>query len=293
MTCKSCGNNLPDDAKFCPVCGTPAASAEEEISDAEPVIEQAAEQPEVPSGDSWYQSAQAETPPTQSSSTYYAPVAPSIGSIPSFYRKAFNVLKKKPIRLWGLSLLYLVLVSLVSSLGALVPLISIPIVLLLSLGFTGILLAGYYGKECRAEQMFDAFRKDEIIRNGAGMCWMELWTMVWSFVPVMNIIKSYSYCFVPYILLTDKEIGASEALKKSMRMTDGFKGKMFGADILIVVGMYLMILVLLLLSRIPYIGWLFVLALILFILAVILFLPLFMGLVRTAFFEEISKLGRD
>ena len=300
--CSNCGNIVPEDAKFCPVCGSPVVAAPAEpIADpfeepaqefvSEPAAEAAAAQ-EAPAG-GWYQSAEAQQPQTPPAAPVYIPTKPSIGGIIDFYRKAFAVLAKKPIKLWGLSLLYLLIAAIISSLGSLVPLISLPIVLLLSLGFTGVLLDGYHGKEVRSEQLFQAFKKTEVVRNGAGMCWMELWTLIWSFVPVMNIIKFYSYSFTPYILLTDKEISATEALRKSMRMTDGYKGKMFGADILIVVAFILAVIVLGLLGTIRYIGWIFIIALVLLYIGGILFLPIFMGLVRTAFFEEIGKFHEE
>ncbi len=294
--CSKCGNVVPEEAKFCPVCGSPVEAAP--VAEAAPVVEPAPEQapaPEAPAG-GWYQStepqqeAQAQTPPA---APVFVPAKPSIGGIFDFYRKAFAVLAKKPIRLWGLSLLYVLIAVIISSLGSVVPLISLPIVLLLGLGFTGVLLDGYHGKDVRSEQLFQAFKKDEVVRNGAGVCWMELWTLIWSFVPVMNIIKYYAYSFTPYILLTDKEISATEALRKSMRMTDGYKGKMFGAEILIVVAFMLAIILLALLGSIRYIGWIFMIVLVLLYIAGILFLPIFMGLIRTAFFEEISKVHEE
>lgn len=284
--CSNCGNPVPEEAKFCPVCGTPVAPAPAE----EPVVEAPAQ--EVPAG-SWYQSADGQQQSAAAAAPVFATAKPPIGGVFEFYRKAFAVLAQKPIKLWGLSLLYLVIACVVGSLGALVPIISIPIVLVLSLGFTGVLLNGYYGKEVRSEQLFRPFRKEEVVRNGAGMCWMELWMMIWSFVPVMNVIKFYAYSFTPYILLTDKEITPTEALRKSMRMTDGYKAKLFWADLLIVVAFIVVMLVLTLLGQIRYIGWIFTIVLVLCYIAVYLFLPIFMGLVRTAYFDEISKLNKD
>ncbi len=317
ITCNSCGNPIPDDARFCPVCGEPVdmdmtvapaylrkAPVENESEQAptesptyanEENRQTQEPQPESPAPGSepktsWYDSAPNQE---QKAAPAYVPVKPSIGGIFDFYRKALAVLAEKPFKLWGLSLLYLLIASIITSLGSFVPLISIPVVLVLSLGFTGVLLRGYHGEEVHSVQLFEGFKKEEVVRNGAGMCWKELWTLIWGFVPVMNIIKAYAYCFVPYILLTDKEISATEALKKSMRMTDGYKGKLFGADVLCVVGFFLALIVLVLLGRIPYIGWIFAIAAFLLYVAFILFAPLFMGLVRTAFFEEISTVHKD
>lgn len=300
--CQQCGTPLPDDAKFCPVCGSPAPIAEEPSEPVDAPVEAApaaVSQPEetaapvvVPAVD-WYQSSEQgyqDTPPAAPSS----PAAkPPIGSIFDFYRKALSVLAAKPIRLWGLSLLYAVIACLIASLGAAVPLISLPIVLVLQLGFTGVLLDGFHGKEVRSEQLFQGFRKEDVLRNAGGMCWQELWNLIWAFVPVMNIIKYYSYSFVPYILLTDKEISPTEALRKSMRMTDGYKGKMFGADVLLVVGIWVVMLVLGLLVRIPYVGWIFGIAFFVVYLAICLFGTIFFGLVHTAIFEEIRAAHKE
>lgn len=266
--CSKCGSSVPETAKFCPVCG--AAVEEAPSVDSAPA-----------SGAEYAYEAPAAAP-------VYEPAKPAIGSIFDFYGKAFAILAKKPIRLWALSLLFLVIAGIVSSLGAMVPIISLPIILVLALGFTGVLLDGYHGKDVRSEQLFQGFKKDEVVRNGAGMCWMGLWTMIWGMVPVMNIIKSYAYSFVPYIMLTDKEITATEALRKSMRMTNGYKGKMFLADFLISVGLMIAAGLLTALAQIRYIGFLFGIILFALYLASFLFLPIFYGLVRTAFFEEIS-----
>lgn len=290
--CKSCGNPVPDEAKFCPVCGTPVnveTSVDAEIS---PVTEAPAAKEPVAPAVSWYESAaqnEASIPVSPASVS----AKPAIGKIWDFYLQALEVLKKKPIRLWGISLLYLVIAYLISALGALVPIISVPIVLVLSLGFTGVILKGLHGEDVRSEQLFQSFRKDVVARNAGGMCWMELWSLIWAFVPVMNIIKFYSYCLTPYILLTDKEIGPTDALKKSMRMTDGYKGKMFGADILIAVAVWVVFLVLILFSEIPYVGWLFAIVLVLAYLALVLFLPLFLNLVHAAIFEAINAVHKE
>lgn len=291
--CKSCGNSVPDEAKFCPVCGTPVSSEEQSGAPVilPPPVEATAPQ-EAAASAGWYDSA-----PHHEETVYAAPVSvntkPPIGKVIDFYRQAFEVLKQKPIRLWGISLLYLVIAYLISILGAMVPIISLPIVLVLGLGFTGVVLDGLHGKEVRSEQLFQSFRRDVVARNALGMCWMELWTLIWGFVPVMNIIKYYSYCLTPYILLTDKEVGSTEALKKSMRMTDGYKGKMFGADILLVLAVWVVMIVLAVLSQIPYIGWIFGIVLVLAYVAFILFVPLFLSLVHAAIFEAINAVHEE
>lgn len=300
--CPNCGTVVPSDAKFCPICGAAIPTyVEPTVPDltleapAPAAAAAAAEEQSAPqAAPSWYESApHTEQSYQQPPVVPVTPLKPSIGSILDFYRQAFEILKRKPIRLWGLSLLYALIASLISMLGAAVPLISLPIVMVLQLGFTGVLLDGFHGKDVRSEQLFQGFRKEEVLRNAGGMCWQGLWNLIWGFVPVMNVIKYYSYCLVPYILLTDKVISPTEALRKSMRMTDGYKGKMFGADILLMLGIWVVMLVLGLLMQIPYIGFLFGIVFFLVYLAICLFGTIFYGLVHTAIFEKIREVNND
>lgn len=277
--CTNCGKTIPDESRFCPFCGAPAQ--------AQPVYEEASEQEATVGG--WYHSPVQEPVPEP----VYVPRKPAIGSIFDFYRKAFSALFKRPFKLWGLSLLYLFVAGLISSLGSFVPIISIPIILVLGLGFTGVLLKAYNGEDVHSAQLFAAFKKEDVVRNGAGMCWQELWMLIWCFVPVMNIIKAYSYSFVPYILLTDKDISATEALRKSMRMTSGYKGKMFGADILVIGAFIIVMIILGLLASIDVVGLFFGFILAVTYFVFILFAPIFFGLLRTAFFEDISAVHEE
>lgn len=302
MTCPKCSSPLPEDAKFCPICGSPVnlqPAGEAPAESAAPAEGTSApvENTAPPVSGGWYESSAQEyqAEPAYTAEPVYtaAPVKAKLGSILDFYREALAVLASKPIRLWGLSLLYGLIAVLISSLGAAVPLISLPIVMLLQLGFTGVLLDGFHGKDVRSEQLFQAFRKEELLRNAGGMCWQGLWNLIWAFVPVMNVIKYYSYSLVPYILLTDKEISPTDALRKSMRMTDGYKAKMFGADILLVVVIWVVMLVLGLLMRIRYIGWIFGIVFFAAYLAVCLFGTIFFGLVHTAIFEKIREVNGD
>ena len=296
MICPNCSSPIPEDAKFCPVCGSavnvqPLDGAPANVTATAETSSVPPEQPETPVAGGWYETSE---PEYHAEPVYTAaPVKPAIGSILDFYRAALHVLAEKPIRLWGLSLLYGLIAALIGSLGAAVPLISLPIVMLLQLGFTGVLLDGFHGKEVRSEQLFQGFRKEELLRNAGGMCWQGLWNLIWAFVPVMNVIKYYSYSLVPYILLTDKEISPTEALRKSMRMTDGYKGKMFGADVLLIVGIWIVMLVLGLLMRIPYVGWLFGIVFFVAYVAVCLFGTIFFGLVHTAIFEKIREVSNE
>jgi len=65
-------------------------------------------------------------------------------------------------------------------------------------------------------------------RKLGGMWWMSLWTFLWMLLLIVpGIIKSYAYSMTPYILADCPNVTATQALKLSMRMTDGHKGKLF------------------------------------------------------------------
>ena len=68
-------------------------------------------------------------------------------------------------------------------------------------------------------------------RRLGGYWWMQLWLFLWSLIPlggiVMVIIKSLSYSLTMYILADCPNVMAQDALKLSMRIMQGKKGKLF------------------------------------------------------------------
>lgn len=83
----------------------------------------------------------------------------------------------------------------------------------------------YRGEKPEIQTMFDGFKNYGHVLGG--VCWQYLWTVLWAFVPVYGIIKIISYSMTPYILMDQPEVGAKDALKVSMAMTDGHKGEIF------------------------------------------------------------------
>ena len=217
--------------------------------------------------------------------------------IMAIYRKAFGVLMRKPLKLWGISLLYLFLSCVgVALCGIAIPIFGIAVALLLETSMTIIFLRGYRGEDVRAVNLFDCFRDWATIKRVlCGMGWMLLWIFLWSLIPIVGIIfaliRTYEYRLTPYILVMEPDVKPSEAIKLSKQRTMGWKGKMFGADILIVVFFYVAFLILLLLARIPYAGIVFAILLVLFVILFCLLAPLFIGLVQAAFYEEIRTWG--
>ena len=207
------------------------------------------------------------------------------------YDKVFTVLGEKPLKLWGMSLLGALLSGLACILCGMVPIAALAVSAIIELGMAMIFLAGYRGKDFDSEDLFVGFK--DFWRCAGGMLWMLLWIFIWGLIPVVGpvfaIIKAYSYRFTPYILATNKDVSAMQALKLSIAKTNGFKGKMFGADIGIL-GIYIAACIVLgLLSLIPYVGVVFI---IIFYILYVLFMavsPLIFGLLNAAFYDETEQ----
>ncbi|MBE6989547.1 MAG: hypothetical protein E7426_02215 [Ruminococcaceae bacterium] len=208
------------------------------------------------------------------------------------YKKALSVLMKKPLKLWGISLLCILLTGIGSALFGIIPGVALCISILLETSMTLIYLHGYRGEEVETLRLFDCFRDWKTIKRVlCGMGWMMLWIFIWGLIPVVGwiiaIVRTYEYRLTPYILMMEPDVKPTEAIKLSSARTEGWKGKMFGADILIYVLFAAAALILSLFARIRFIGVLF--ALVLFVLTICFFVlvPLFRGLVQSAFYEEI------
>ena len=209
--------------------------------------------------------------------------------IKTILSRAFAVLMKKPVRLWGISLLSVVLGGMISFAFGLLPIVGFCVSLLLDVSMTIIFLRGYRGEEVETAQLFEAFKDGNAKRVLGGMLWMYLWIFLWGLIPVVGfvfaIIRTYEYRLTPYILVMEPEISATDAIKESRKRTMGYKGKMFGADLLVGVIVFVVAFVLGLMCAIPVLGIVAALA----ILVVIALLPLFIGLVQSAFYEEITN----
>lgn len=65
-------------------------------------------------------------------------------------------------------------------------------------------------------------------RKVGGMLWMYLFTFLWSLLFIIpGIVKALAYFMTPYILADCPDVTATDALKLSMRMTNGYKGEIF------------------------------------------------------------------
>lgn len=214
--------------------------------------------------------------------------------VSSIYKKTFSVLMKRPFRLWGISLLaeFLCLVAYAGFIG--VPAAAFCAALLLSASMSMIFLNSYRtGLEPKTSYLLAAFSKDRIWRVLGGMAWMYLWIFLWFLIPVVGFvfaaIRAYEYRFVPYILMTRDDVKPTDAIKISKQETMGYKGKMFGADILLGAVYLGAFLVFTLLGKIPYLGVLFRILWVLIAIAYGLLAPLFSGIMQAAFYVEIQN----
>jgi hypothetical protein len=207
------------------------------------------------------------------------------------YYCVYDALLKKPVKLWGLSLLSLLLIKLSVVLGV-IPLISLSLILLLSLGKVKLFYDAYNGLTLDSGILFFGFNKD-FVRYLKGMGWMALWIFIWALIPFAGVFiaisKIYAYRFVPYILILRPEVAPIDALRLSVKETCGFKGRMFGADIIILLAALVLLLIIALLGLLPIVGWIFRALFVIAVIACIAFLPLIYGLLGAAFYTEISS----
>ena len=106
---------------------------------------------------------------------------------------------------------------------------------------------------------------------------------------VFYCIKTYTYSVVPYIIRDDNETKPLDVARKSANMTNGYKGKMFLTDLLIVICIAIVNGLLSALGYIPGVGFLFTIIATAVSVLIGLFTPLFFGLVRAAWYVEITK----
>jgi hypothetical protein len=278
MFCQKCGTDNTDGGSFCATCGTPL---EAPVNAPAPVVhQQSYQQPPPPPGyppQGAYQQPHYQQPPAQQ------------GFIGEVFSKSFAFLFKKPMLLWGLSLIFALMVWIAIVGSLFIPMVWFPIVAVLFLGMCNIFIRGYRGQEISATLLFEGFGKGRFLRNAGGIGWMELWILIWALIPIVGpifaVIKGLSYCFVPFIMLNEPDIQATEALKKSMAMTDGYKSKMFWTFFLMGLCVGFAIIVLVVIS-IPMITLVITIPALLIIYAL---LPLLYGTVFAVMYDKVSR----
>ena len=101
------------------------------------------------------------------------------------------------------------------------------VVMPLSVNANGIFIKVFLCEPARVGELLSNFQFNYLRKIG-GMLWMGLLTLLWSLLLVIpGIVKGLSYSMTPYILADCPNVTATEALKLSMRMTDGHKMELF------------------------------------------------------------------
>jgi len=103
--------------------------------------------------------------------------------------------------------------------------------MVIEVNLSGTFVKVYNGQTITYSEPFTEV-KTNFGRKLGGMCWMALWIYLWSLVGMFSlfiptIIKVLSYSMTPYILASNPNVTATDALTLSKRMTKGHKGKIF------------------------------------------------------------------
>lgn len=103
---------------------------------------------------------------------------------------------------------------------------SLIIIPLLTVGLCYFFIKVYRGKTAETSDLFVGF--NNFTHAWGGMLWMYLWTFLWTLLFIVpGIIKAFAYSMTPYILTDKPNLSAGEALKLSMKITDGHKWELF------------------------------------------------------------------
>ena len=91
------------------------------------------------------------------------------------------------------------------------------------------------GKIEISSSLVDKFKAD-YLKSIKVIGLMSIYIFLWClllFIP--GIIKAYSYCFAPYISMDNDELTAEECINESMKLTNGYKMKLFLLDLSFIV----------------------------------------------------------
>ncbi|MBE5770668.1 MAG: DUF975 family protein [Clostridia bacterium] len=141
-----------------------------------------------------------------------------------------------------------------------------PVIMIATSGFFA---AAYLGKFGTASQWFNSMLEN-FTRKLGGYLWMMLWIFLWMMLfYIPGFVKAISYSMTPYILAECPNVKAKDALRLSMRMTQGYKMDIF-------------------VTQLSFIGWLFLCALTCGVLQVVHVGP-YMNLTMGGVYQELKK----
>ncbi|MCL2720922.1 MAG: DUF975 family protein [Treponema sp.] len=106
-----------------------------------------------------------------------------------------------------------------------IPLLALIIVIIINM--TGEFFKIYNNEKAAVGMMFSGL-KINFFRKLGGMLWMILWIYIWMLLLIIpGIVKYFAYYFTSYILAVHPKVTALEAIKISMRITQGYKWEIF------------------------------------------------------------------
>lgn len=124
----------------------------------------------------------------------------------------------------GVGVLYMVLGSVATTITAGLGSIFLMPPLVIGMYLFHILM--FRGKRPSFDALFEGF--SHYTQSLVGMLWMWLFTCLWSLLFIIpGIIKAYAYWATPYLLADYPDLNPREALKLSMRITQGRKMEIF------------------------------------------------------------------
>ena len=100
------------------------------------------------------------------------------------------------------------------------------------------------GKIEISSSLVDKFKAD-YLKSIKVIGLMTIYVFLWSLLLLIpGIIKAYSYCFAPFISMDNENLTAEECIEQSMKMTQGYKMKLFLLDLSFIGWYFLSILTL-------------------------------------------------
>lgn len=147
--------------------------------------------------------------------------------------------------------------------------LSVVITPVLSVAACGFYAAVYAGQAPSLSDWFSSLF-DNFLRKLGGFLWMGLWTFLWALLLyIPGVVKAISYSMTPYILADCPNVGAKDALRLSMRLTDGYK-----MDILV--------------AELSFLGW-WMLSLFTFGILLVLHVGPYAGLTMGGIYKELKR----
>ena len=131
---------------------------------------------------------------------------------------------------WGSAALTVLLFSIITGISQIIPFFG-PIISIFISGPFALGLAIYFmniarGSESKFEQIFDGF-KSFTTALGAYLL-MAIFVFLWSLLLIIpGIIAGLAYSMTYFVIVDNPSIGAFDALKKSKKIMDGYKMKLF------------------------------------------------------------------